>query len=97
MYVYLFSSSGNTPSTPPTPSPPLSALQAISPSPAPSLESKSQGGRGGGEISLDEVRKEVTGERRGVEQVLEAVAAIAVGTVREIVEEVMGRDLHRAH
>ena len=35
--------------------------------------------------------------RRGVQQVLEAMAAIAVGTVRKIVEEVMGRDLHRAH
>ena len=63
-------------------------------------EGESQDLKGGGAVGrplLMKCRKEVTGERRGVEQVLEAVAAIAVGTVRKIVEEVMGRDLHRAH
>ena len=62
-------------------------------------EGESQDLEGGGEVGRSLLMKcgKVMEERRGVEQVLEAVAVIAVGTVREIVEEVMGRDLHRAH
>ena len=62
-------------------------------------EGESQDLEGGGAVGRSLLMKcgKVMEERRGVEQVLEAVAAITVGTVREIVEEVMGRDLHRAH